>query len=98
VGRYAWEFEKGKRKLRMRVEGQLVFNATASMLKAPLAGFGLAYVPKDLAHALIAEGRLRRVLEDWCFPFSGYHLYFPSCRQVMPAFGLLVEARRCSRS
>src|SRR5208282_1736596 len=97
-GLYAWEFEKGKRQLRVHVEGQLVFNGTAQMLGAALAGFGLAYVPEDLAHPLLAKGRLRRVLEDWCPPFPGYHLYYPSRRQLTPAFALLVEALRYRRS
>jgi DNA-binding transcriptional LysR family regulator len=93
-GLYAWEFEKGNRELRVRVDGQLVFNATAQMLHAALAGFGLAYVPEDLAQPHLAKGRLNRVLEDWCPPFSGYHLYYPSRRQPTPAFALLVDALR----
>jgi DNA-binding transcriptional LysR family regulator len=93
-GLYAWEFEKGDRELKVRVEGQLVFNATAQMLNAALAGFGLAYVPEDLARPHLAKGRLRRVLEDWCPPFSGYHLYYPSRRQHSAAFALLVDALR----
>jgi DNA-binding transcriptional LysR family regulator len=97
-GLYAWEFEKGKRQLRVHVEGQLVFNATAQMLSAALAGVGLAYVPEDLARPHLAKGRLKRVLEDWCPPFSGYHLYYPSRRQLTPAFALLVEALRYRRS
>jgi DNA-binding transcriptional LysR family regulator len=97
-GLYAWEFEKGTRKLNVRVDGQLVFNGTMQMLGAALAGFGLAYVPEDLVQPHIAEGRLRRVLADWCPPFSGYHLYYPSRRQVTPAFALLVEALRYRRS
>ena len=97
-GLYAWEFEKGKRELKVRVEGQLVFNATAQMISAALAGFGLAYVPEDLAQPHLAKGRLKRVLEDWCPPFSGYHLYYPSRRQLTPAFALLVEALRHRRS
>jgi DNA-binding transcriptional LysR family regulator len=97
-GLYAWEFEKGKRQLRVHVEGQLVFNGTAQMLNAALAGFGLAYVPEDLAQPHLAKGRLKRVLEDWCPPFSGYHLYYPSRRQLAPAFALLVEALRHRRS
>ena len=68
-GLYAWEFEKGKRELKVHVEGQLVFNGTFQMLNAALAGFGLAYVPEDLAQPHLAEGRLIRVLEDWCPPF-----------------------------
>ncbi len=97
-GLYAWEFEKGKRELKVRVEGQLVFNATAQMISAALAGFGLAYVPEDLAQPHLAKGRLKRVLEDWCPPFSGYHLYYPSRRQLTPAFALVVEALRYRRS
>ena len=93
-GLYAWEFEKGKRQLKVRVEGQLAFNATSQMLKAALAGFGLAYLPEDLAELHLAEGRLKRALEDWCPPFAGYHLYYPSRRQVTPAFALLIEALR----
>jgi DNA-binding transcriptional LysR family regulator len=65
-GLYAWEFEKGGRELKVRVEGQLVFNGTAPMLKAALAGFGLAYVPEDLVQPQVVKGRLKRVLEDWC--------------------------------
>ena len=93
-GLYAWEFEKGKRELRVRVEGQLVFNATAQMLEAALAGLGLAYVTEDSVQAHLAEGRLIRVLADWCPPYPGYHLYYPSRRQPTPAFTLLVDALR----
>jgi len=93
-GLYAWEFEKGKRQLKVRVEGQLVFNGTAQMLNAALAGFGLAYVPEDMAQPHLANGSLKRVLEDWCPPFWGCRLYYPSRRQLTPGFALLVEALR----
>jgi DNA-binding transcriptional LysR family regulator len=93
-GLYAWEFEKGGRELRARVEGQLVLNATGPQLNAALAGLGLAYVPVDMARAHIAEGRLKRVLEDWCEPYPGYHLYYASRRQASAAFSLLVDALR----
>ena len=93
-GLYAWEFEKDGRELKMDVEGQLVFNGTFQMLNAALAGFGLAYVPEDVARPHLAKGRLRRVLGDWCPPYSGYHLYYPSRRQSTPAFALFVEALR----
>jgi DNA-binding transcriptional LysR family regulator len=93
-GLYAWEFKKGKRELKVRVDGQLVFNTSAQMLNAALAGFGLAYVPEGLAQPHIAKRRLRRVLEDWCPSYPGYHLYYPSRRQSSPAFALLVEALR----
>jgi len=96
-GIYAWEFEKRGRGLKVRVEGQLVFNNIALRLKAALAGLGLAYLPEDQVEKPIADGRLIRVLADWCPPFSGYHLYYPSCRQPAPAFALLVEALRYRR-
>jgi DNA-binding transcriptional LysR family regulator len=93
-GLYAWEFEKAGRELRVRVEGQLVFNATTPMLDAALEGFGLAYLPEDEVQVHLAEGRLVRVLGDWCPPYPGYHLYYPSRRQPTPAFSLLVDALR----
>ena len=93
-GLYAWEFEKGGRELKVRVDGQLVFNGTVQMLNAALAGFGLAYVPEDLAQPHLAKGLLKRVLEDWCPTYSGYHLYYPSRRQPSAAFALLVDALR----
>src|SRR5271168_2435860 len=93
-GLYAWEFEKGGRELKVRVEGQLVFNTTAQILNATLAGFGLAYVPENLAQPHMAKGCLKRVLEGWCPSFSGYHLYYPSRRQSSAAFALVVDALR----
>ncbi len=78
----------------MHVEGQLIFTATAQMLNATLAGFGLSYVPEELVQPHLAKGRLKRVLKDWCPPFSGYHLYYASRRQPTPAFALLVDALR----
>jgi DNA-binding transcriptional LysR family regulator len=93
-GLYAWEFEKGKRELNVRVEGPLVFNITPLMLKAALAGFGLACLFEDVVRTHLAEGRLVRVLADWCPPFPGYHLYYPSHRQPTAAFALLVDALR----
>jgi len=93
-GVYAWEFEKNGRELRVRVEGQLVFNNIALRLEAAAAGFGLAYLPEDQVRPHLKDGRLIRVLADWCPGFSGYHLYYPHRRQATPAFGLLVEALR----
>jgi DNA-binding transcriptional LysR family regulator len=93
-GLYAWEFEQAGRELRVRVEGQLTFNATAQMLAAALAGSGLAYVPEGMAQHHLAKRRLKRVLEDWCPPYSGYHLYYPSRRQPSAAFTLFVNALR----
>jgi DNA-binding transcriptional LysR family regulator len=96
-GIYAWEFEKRGRGLKVRVDGQLLFNNTALRLKAALAGLGLAYLPDDQVEKHLADGRLIRVLADWCPPFPGYHLYYPSRRQPAPAFALLVEALRYRR-
>ncbi len=93
-GLYAWEFEKGGRQLRVRVEGQLTYNTTAQMLNAALAGMGLAYVPEGWVQPYLAKARLKRVLEDWCLPYSGYHLFYPSRRQASAAFALLVDALR----
>jgi DNA-binding transcriptional LysR family regulator len=93
-GVYAWEFEKGGREVKVRVEGSLVFNTLALRLSAVLAGLGLAYLPQDQVQPHLKNGELIRVLADWCPPFSGYHLYYPSRRQHAPAFALLVEALR----
>jgi DNA-binding transcriptional LysR family regulator len=93
-GLYAWEFEKGDRELNVRVEGQLILNTTGQMLNAALDGLGLAYVPDSVAQSHLAKGRLKRVLEDWCPPYSGYHLYYPSRRQPSAAFSLVVDALR----
>lgn len=93
-GLYAWELEKAGRELRVRVDGQLAFNNVPMILRAAAAGFGLACVLEDYVAAPVAEGGLVRVLEDWCPPFAGYHLYYPSRRQPSAAFALLVDALR----
>lgn len=93
-GLYAWEFEKRRRKVNVHVTGQLVLNRPAAMLDAALTGLGLAYVLEDAARPHIARGTLTRVLEDWCPPFLGFHLYYPSRRQPSQAFTLLVDALR----
>jgi DNA-binding transcriptional LysR family regulator len=93
-GLYAWEFEKDGRELNVRVEGQLIFNTTAQILNAALAGLGLAYVPEGMMQPHLARGRLKRVLEAWCLPYPGYHLWYPSRRQSSAAFALVVDALR----
>jgi DNA-binding transcriptional LysR family regulator len=93
-GLYAWELGKGERDLRVRVEGQLEFNNVPMILRAAVAGFGLACVLEDQAEAHVADGSLVRVLADWCPLFAGYHLYYPSRRQPSAAFALLVDALR----
>jgi DNA-binding transcriptional LysR family regulator len=91
-GLWSWPFAKDGRELKVRAEGQLVFNTVTLILDMAMAGLGLAYLPRDLVLAPLADGRLIRVLADWCPPASGYHLYYPSRRQPTPAFALLVEA------
>jgi DNA-binding transcriptional LysR family regulator len=93
-GLYAWEFEKNGREMNVRVDGQLVLGTATFMLMAARAGFGLAYLPEAEVRSDLESGRLIRVLADWCPPFSGYHLYYPSRRQPTQAFALLVEALR----
>lgn len=93
-GFYAWELEKDGRALRVRVDGQLAFDNVAMIVRAAEAGFGLGFVMEDQVAEQLADHRLVRVLEDWCPPFTGYHLYYPSRRQPSAAFTLLVEALR----
>jgi DNA-binding transcriptional LysR family regulator len=78
----------------VRVEGPLILNDIAMVLTAAAEGVGLACVMEDQAEAYIKAGKLVHVLEDWCPPFSGYHLYYPDRRQLPPAFALLVGALR----
>lgn len=91
---YAWEFEKAARELHVRVDGQLTFNDVAFARKSALSGLGIAFVFEDMVQSDIEAGRLVRVLTDWCTPFSGYHLYYPSRRQPTPAFAVFVDALR----
>jgi len=93
-GLYAWEFARGGRGFSVRVQGQITFNGTSQRLNAALAGLGVAYLPEDLALPHIAAGRLKRVLEEWCPTYPGYHLYYPSRRQASLAFSILVNALR----
>jgi len=91
---YVWEFEKDGRELKVKVEGQLVLNDVDLAIDAALAGRGVAFMIEDHVARQVSEGTLVRVLEDWCEPFDGYYLYYPSRRQPSPAFSLLLEALR----
>jgi len=93
-GLYAWELRKGNREVRARIEGRLVFNGVFQTLKAAVGGFGLAFVPEDIAHPYIAEGKLKIVLEPWCPTFDGLHIYYPNRRQASRAMELLIEELR----
>ena len=90
----AWEFERDGHALKVHAQGQWVFNTGTSLLRAALAGFGLAYLPLDMVEQHVADGQLVSVLQDWCPQFPGYHLYYPSRRQSSPAFKLIVDALR----
>lgn len=91
---FPWEFERTGREIAVKVEGQLALTSLRLIREAALTGLGLAYLPEDEVQADLAEGRLVRVLEDWCEPYSGYHLYYPSRREPAPALAVLVEALR----
>jgi DNA-binding transcriptional LysR family regulator len=93
-GLLAWEFERGRRELKVRVDGQLVFNNIRQRLDTAVAGLGLAYVPEDVVRSQIDSGTLIRVLDDWCPSFPGYHLYYPSRRQTPRALSVVVETLR----
>lgn len=93
-GIYAWEFEKEGRELRVRVDGQLTFNSLHQRIDAAQLGLGLAMVPEDTVQEELANGQLVRVLQEWCEPFPGYYLYYPSRKQHTTAFSLFVEALR----
>lgn len=95
-GLYVWDFERRGKKQNVRVNGQLVFNTSPGMVDAALAGLGVAFLPEEEFAPHIEEGRLVRVLNDWCAPFPGYYLYYPSRRQPSPAFALVVEALRAA--
>ncbi|MCF5092331.1 LysR family transcriptional regulator [Stenotrophomonas sp. PA-6-5C] len=87
---YAWEFEEKGKEFTVRGDGPLVFNSMIHVINAALDGLGLAYVPEPMVADHIAEGRLLAVLDEWCVPFPGYHLYYPNRRQPSPAFSALV--------
>ena len=93
-GLLPWEFDKDGRSITVRVEGQLIFNTNSLALRAVLDGLGLGYCLDDMAAEAIADGRLIRVLEDWCEPFPGYHIYYPSRRLLSPALRILIDALR----
>ncbi|MCZ3379231.1 LysR family transcriptional regulator [Rhizobium sp. AG207R] len=93
-GLYAWEFEKDGEEIRVRVEGQLTFNTDREMISAALDGHGIAYVPESYVEHHLEAGRLQLVLDDWCPKFAGYYLYYPSRRQNLRAFSVVIDALR----
>ncbi|MBK6570585.1 LysR family transcriptional regulator [Candidatus Aalborgicola defluviihabitans] len=95
-GLYVWEFERKGVPLNVRVDGQVVFNSTPHIVLAALEGLGIAFLPEEEFAPHIEHGQLLRVLQDWCAPFDGYYLYYPSRRQPTPAFSRVVDALRFS--
>ncbi|ARP67533.1 LysR family transcriptional regulator [Mesorhizobium sp. WSM1497] len=93
-GLYAWEFEKDGQALRVRVNGQLTFNNSYAMIDAAVHRYGIAYVPENIVEQHIASGLLVQVLDDWSPFFDGYFLYYPSRRQNLPAFKVIVDTLR----
>jgi DNA-binding transcriptional LysR family regulator len=91
---YRWEFEKRGKPVTVSVSGPLVFTDPTFTLRAALDGLGLAYVFEEDVAAYLVRGDLVRVLEDWCPPFEGYFLYYPSRRHQPPALQALVDALR----
>ncbi|HBO1206518.1 TPA: LysR family transcriptional regulator [Pseudomonas aeruginosa] len=96
-GLYAWDFQRKDRHVNVRGDGQLIFNTSPNIVDAALAGLGIAWLPEEEFAPHIEEGRLLRVLENWCPPFPGYYLYYPNRRQPSPAFSLVVDALRYTR-
>ena len=93
-GLYVWDFARRGKEVHVRVDGPLIFNTSPPQVDAAVAGLGIALLPEDEVAAPLADGRLIRVLQDWCPAFAGYHLYYPSRRQPSPAFSLVVKALR----
>jgi DNA-binding transcriptional LysR family regulator len=93
-GLFPWGLEKDDHEVKVRGDGQLVFNSLSMRLSSALDGRGVAYMPEDQVLPYVAERRLIRVLEDWCPKFPGYHLYYPSRRHSSPALMLLIEKLR----
>lgn len=96
-GLYVWDFSRRGKQVNVRVDGPLIFNTSPPQVDAALAGLGLTLLPEDEVAEHVEAGRLVRVLEDWCPPFPGYHLYYPSRRQPSPAFSLVLQALRWTR-
>ena len=93
-GLYAWEFARDGRELRVRVNGQLTFNSTLPMVEAALSGYGIDYIPETIVSSHVSKGRLTVILDAWSPRFAGYHLYYPSRRQISPAFAVIIDTLR----
>ncbi len=94
---YAWRLKKGRQNLQVRVDGPWTFNCIYPVVEAALAGFGLAYMPEELARPHIKSGRFQAVLKDWCPTLPGLHIFFAKRRQSSSALSLIVEELRYRR-
>ena len=94
AGVYRWEFDKGKQSLAVAVNGPLIVNDVEIMIRAAIDGVGLAFMSEERAAPHLASGALVRVLEDWCPPFPGFFLYYPSRRQLPAALSALIDTLR----
>jgi len=93
-GLYAWELKKGKCEMQVKVTGQLICNGAYQMVNGAMDGVGLAFVPDDLIANHVVEGRLVRVMEDWCPTFPGLHIFYASRRETSRAMAVIIEALR----
>ncbi len=93
-GLYLWEFVDNGRAFQIRVDGNLIFNDTDLILAATLAGQGLGYLLEDQITADVAQGRLMRVLTDWCPTVEGHYLYHPNRHQTPSALAALIDVLR----
>ncbi len=94
AGIYRWEFDKGRQSLAVGVDGPLVVNDAEVMIRAAIDGVGLAFTMEEHSARHVASGALVRVLDDWCPPFPGYFLYYPSRRQQPAALSALIDTLR----
>ncbi|MFH0022934.1 LysR family transcriptional regulator [Pseudomonas fluorescens] len=93
-GLLPWDFEKDGKEVKLSFSGQWIFNSSSAIVRAALDDYGLAFVPEEMVMEHIAAGRLIRVLDDWCEPYSGYYLYYPSRHQSSRAHAVIVDALR----
>jgi len=91
---YRWEFDKGRKSLAVAVDGPLVVDDVQLLIRAAIDGVGLTFLMEDHAAPYLANGQLLRVLEEWCEPFPGYFLYYPSRRQQPAALAVLIDTLR----
>lgn len=93
-GLLPWEFDHNDKTFKVKVTGQWIYNSVTPIVRAALAGQGVAYLPEDTVIEHLASGALIRVLDSWCEPYTGYHLYYPSRNKASGAFPIILEALR----